>query len=197
MTTFQLKGDILSYKYTNSESTPSSDFTGKVGFSDSLSDMSVNSKYTLYISTLEIGGDNVYNIIDRLDGVESDRKYPGKDSKVVDIESSRCSISSPRENIVFDILYDTQTYDATNKFISFSIKIVSKISTSNFINNETLYFTYNIFGSGGYNPTAAGGIYQVKNSTPSGNGDIQLINANNASNYEIKNLTSVLIGILI
>ena len=45
---------------------------------------------------------------------------------------------------------------------------------SNFTDEETVYFTYNLYGTGGNNALNNGGLYQVVNSTPSSNGEVQL-----------------------
>ncbi len=108
MSLFQLKGDILSFIYTNSESQPTSNFSGKIGFSDSFTDMVVDSTYTMYISTENISTNSIYEIIDKLDGVESSVKTPIKGSKPArKIPSTRCSVTSPDNTLVFDVLFDT------------------------------------------------------------------------------------------
>ena len=54
MSIFQLKGDILSYVYDNATATPSSDYSRQIGFSSSLTSMSVGSVYTMYIKRFRI-----------------------------------------------------------------------------------------------------------------------------------------------
>ena len=174
MSLFQLKGDILSFIYTNSESSPTANFSGKLGFSDSFIDMTVDSVYTLFISTENISTNSIYEIIDKLDGVESSPKIPIKGSKPErQIPSTRCSVTSPDNNLIFDVLYDTQTYNPTNKWISVSILIIEKNGSSNLDDEGIVYFTYNFYGSSAEENIYNGGIYQYDNGTVDGNGDIQ------------------------
>ena len=174
MSLFQLKGDILSFIYTNSESAPTSNFSGKIGFSDSFTDMAVDSTYTMYISTENISTNSIYEIIDKLDGVESSPKVPIKGSKPArQIPSTRCSVTSPDNTLIFDVLYDTQTYNPTNKWISVTILIIEKNGSSNLDNEGIVYFTYNFYGSSAGENTYNGGMYQYDTGTVDGNGDIQ------------------------
>lgn len=177
MSTFQLKGDIVSYKYDSSTTEPTTDFSGKISISSSISSMSVDGTYTLYISTAEIGGDDIQNIIDTIDGVESDKKLPVKGSKLTpQIPSTRCSITSPRQTVVFDILYNTQSSPSNggSNFLIFTIKVKELVVSGDFINNEILYFTYNFYGVGGnmVKPIVGGTYQQYNSSTLGGDGDI-------------------------
>jgi len=177
MATFQLKGDIVSYKYDSSTSEPTTDFSGKISISSAISNMVVDNTYNLYISTTEIGGDDIQNIIDTIDGVESDKKLPVKGSKSApQIPSTRCSITSPRQTVVFDILYNTQSSPSNggSNFLIFTIKVKELVVSTNFINDEILYFTYNFYGVGGnmVKPIVGGTYQQYNSSTLGGDGDI-------------------------
>ena len=172
MSVFQLKGDILSYVFNNTITLPTGDYSRNLGFSSALSNMSVGTTYIMYISTDTFREDDVTNIIELLDGVQSRQDIPVIGSKaVLEIPSARCAVTTPDSTLVFDVLYNTQS-SLTNG-ISVKINVVDK-NGSNFTDEETVYFTYNLYGTGGNNALNNGGLYQVVNSTPSSNGEVQL-----------------------
>jgi len=172
MSVFQLKGDILSYVFNNTITLPTGDYSRNLGFSSALSNMSVGTTYTMYISTDTFREDDVTNIIELLDGVQSRQDIPVIGSKsALEIPSARCAVTTPDSTLVFDVLYNTQS-SLTNG-ISVKINVVDK-NGSNFTDEETVYFTYNLYGTGGNNALNNGGLYQVVNSTPSSNGEVQL-----------------------
>ena len=173
MSIFQLKGDILTFVYDSGTSQPSTDYTGKIGFSTNPASMVANTQYSMYISTYNNKEDDIYDIIDLLDGVESKEKVPVKGSKEETIvPSSRCALTSRGVTFIFEVLYDSQvTYDATNKFIEYKIILTSISGT--LTNNVNHYFTYNYYGTKGIAAPSNGGEYQVTN-TISGNGDVKL-----------------------
>jgi hypothetical protein len=183
MAVFQLKGDIISYVYDSTTTSPGdTDYTRKIGFSDSFSNMSVGSTYTMYISTDDFKSNDITDIIDLLDGVQSTKGYPVIGSKTApQPPSTRCNISNPTKSLIFDVLYGTETPNLTYNYVSLTIKIVEKIGTSNFTNEETLYFTYNFYGEGGERALNSGGAYQVVDSSPDSNGEVRL--QTTGSNY--------------
>ena len=130
MAVFHLKGDIISYVYDNTTTSPgNTNFSTKVGFSSSFSSMSVGSTYTMYISTDDFKSNDITDIIDLLDGVQSTKGYPVIGSKTApQPPSARCTISNPDKALVFDILYGTETPNLTYNYVSLTIKIIEKIS---------------------------------------------------------------------
>jgi len=173
MSIFQLKGDILTFVYDSGTSQPSTDYTGKIGFSTNPASMVTGTQYSMYISTYNNKEDDIYDIIDLLDGIESKEKIPVTGSKEETIvPSSRCALTSRGVTFIFEVLYDSQvTYDATNKFIEYKIILTSISGT--LTNNVNHYFTYNYYGTKGIAAPSNGGEYQVTN-TISGNGDVKL-----------------------
>ena len=108
----KLRGDFITYRYEESTSQPSATFDGYVRFSSAISAMSVDNTYTLYIShENNIGGD-VSKIIEKLDGVESKYDLPVKGGKSsIEIPSARCSFTNYQGTLIFDVLYNTETYN--------------------------------------------------------------------------------------
>ena len=172
MSIFQLKGDILSFRFDDGTSNPTASYSRNIGFNQTLSNMSVGTTYFMYISTTNFKSDDVTQIINSLDGVQSKQDIPVIGSKEqLKIPSARCSATTPNSTLVFDVLYNTET--SLTDGIKLSIKIIEK-DGSNFTDEETVYFTYNLYGTGGNNALNNGGLYQVVNSTPSSNGEVQL-----------------------
>jgi len=176
MAVFHLKGDIISYEYDNTTTSPgNTNYTRKVGFSSSFSSMSVGSTYTMYISTDDFKSNDITDIIDLLDGVQSTKGYPVIGSKTApQPPSARCTISNPDKALVFDILYGTETPNLTYNYVSLTIKIIEKIGSTDFTDEETLYFTYNFYGEGGDRGLNSGGAYQVVTTAPNSNGEVRL-----------------------
>ena len=147
--------------------------TRNIGFSQTLSNMSVGQTYFMYISTTNFKSDDITQIIDSLDGVQSKQDVPVIGSKSpLKIPSSRCSVTTPNSTLVFDVLYNTET--SLTDGISLQIKILEK-DGSNFTDEETVYFTYNLYGTGGNNALNNGGVYQyVSGTNPSANGEVTL-----------------------
>ena len=81
MSIFKLKGETITYFFSTSTTQPSSDFSGRIGFSTASSSMVTGSLYNMYISTENNREGDVYTIIDQLDGVESNRDIPVKGVK--------------------------------------------------------------------------------------------------------------------
>ena len=104
------------YRYTSSTSAPTSDFKTYIGFSSSLSSMSIGSEYTMWISnySLNIGtGKSISDIINLLDDIKSDKKNtpikPGSGKSSPIIPSDRCTLSNIfGVSLTFDIIYDSQ-----------------------------------------------------------------------------------------
>jgi len=192
MAVFHLKGDIISYVYDNTTTSPgNTNYTRKIGFNSSFTSMSVGSEYTMYISTDDFKSNDITEIIDLLDGVQSTKGYPVIGSKTApQPPSTRCTVSNPDKAIVFDVLYGTEVPNLANNYVTLTIKIVEKIGSTNFDDEETLYFTYNFYGEGGERALNNGGIYQVVDSTPSNNGEVQL---NFSSGNQLANVNKFLI----
>ena len=82
MSVFQLKGDILSFRFDVGTSTPTGSYSRNIGFSQTLSNMSVGQTYFMYISTTNFKSDDITQIIDSLDGVQSKQDVPVSVQKV-------------------------------------------------------------------------------------------------------------------
>jgi len=102
MAVFHLKGDIISYVYDNTTTSPgNTNYTRKIGFNSSFTSMSVGSEYTMYISTDDFKSNDITEIIDLLDGVQSTKGYPVIGSKTApQPPSTRCTVSNPDKAIV-------------------------------------------------------------------------------------------------
>lgn len=173
MSIFQLKGDILSYNFTGSTAAPTSDFSTYLGFNTAVSSMVVGQSYRLLISYINNKWDDVTEIIDLLDGVESAYKIPVKGDKPENfISSTRCAVTNYGGTLVFDIKYSSGTDDLTYNYASYDVEIIQK--TGNFTGDNAVYFTYNYYGAGGELPPINGGYYQATTGATAGFGDITI-----------------------
>jgi len=183
MAILQLKGDIITYTFSSGTTQPSSDFSGKIGFSTAISSISTGSTYSMWISTqnnTSTTGDSVYSIIDLLDGVESQTKIPVKGSKSAPfIPSARCSLTAPDFALLFDVNYESQVSYLSNNFIKLTVKVIMK--EGDISHNQNCYFTYNFYGTHGDGAVNSGGRYQVisSSSSISSAGDVKT----NATSY--------------
>jgi hypothetical protein len=180
------QGATLTYNFTGGTGAPSVEFSGKTSFSTAFASMSIGSEYTWYVSTKTNRDTTVSDIIDKFDGIKSDKKNtPVKGSKTApSIPSTQVTLSSKRgSSLVFDVLYDTQNSGSYNDE-NFKIKIIDKIG-SGFAENEALKLSYFYYGSGGNVGITSGGEYQISGSLPSSAGDngyVKLTTSDTSSN---------------
>ena len=163
MAQLRLKGDIITYTFNSGTTTPSANYSGNIGFSESIGSIVTGGTYNLYISThnnTTLTGESVYEIIDLLDGVESESQIPTKGSKSApNIPSSRCAVSTEDFTITFDVLYNNQTHNTTYKYIQYFIKVIS--IEGSIRHQEAVGFSYNFYGTHGTDAVNSGGKYQV------------------------------------
>ena len=173
MSIFQLKGDVLTYNFTGDTAKATTDFSTYLGFSEAITAMTVGGQYTLHISYINNKWDNVTQIVDLLDGVESAYKIPVKGAKPQNfVSSTRCAVTNFGGTVVFDIKYSSGTDVLTYNFAWYEIEVVQV--TGNFTGDNAVYFTYNYFGGGGELPTINGGYYQATTGATAGFGDITI-----------------------
>jgi len=173
MSIFQLKGDVLTYNFTGDTAKATTDFSTYLGFSEAITAMTVGGQYTLHISYINNKWDNVTQIVDLLDGVESAYKIPVKGAKPQNfVSSTRCAVTNFGGTVVFDIKYSSGTDVLAYNFAWYEIEVVQV--TGNFTGDNAVYFTYNYFGGGGELPTINGGYYQATTGATAGFGDITI-----------------------